>query len=104
MQGAIQVKNAFDEACLIFVLPPSLEDLKKRLVGRGTETEEQIKKRFDSALDEIKMIESYDYFVVNDEVERCVDEINMIIKAEKSKVFRYKKNILDLFEKEKEQC
>lgn len=104
MQGAVQVKKAYNEACLIFILPPSLEDLKNRLVGRGTETEEQIEKRFNSALDEIKMLGEYDYFVFNNEVDKCVEEIDSIIKTEKSKVFRYKNKILDLFEKEKEKC
>ena len=104
MQGAIQVKKAYEEACLIFILPPSLDVLKNRLVGRGTETQEQIEKRFNCALDEIKMIEEYDYFVFNNEISACAKEIDMIIKAEKSKVFRYKNEVLDLFEKENEKC
>ncbi len=62
MQGAMQIKRAYPEAVFIFILPPSLKELKNRIVGRGTETEEQIEKRFGSAYNEIKLIKSLFFF------------------------------------------
>ena len=75
VQGALQVKNKIPEAILIFILPPSREELEKRLRGRGTESEEAILKRLNAIEFESKEAEKYDYKVVNDVVERAVDEI-----------------------------
>ncbi len=63
MQGAKQIKEVYPEGVFIFVLPPSLEELKNRIVGRGTETKEEIDKRFSCAFEEINQIVNYDYFV-----------------------------------------
>lgn len=104
MQGAMQVKKAYPEAVCIFILPPSLLELKNRIVGRGTETPEQIEKRFNSAYDEIKKLGDYDYFIFNNVVEKSVEEIHGIVYSEKNKVIRYKNEILDMFEKELEKC
>ena len=93
MQGAKQIKEVYPEGVFIFVLPPSLEELKNRIVGRGTETKEEIEKRFSCAFEEINQIVNYDYFVVNKEVES-------IILAEKNKVNRYKDNIIQKFKEE----
>lgn len=100
MQGAMQIKEVFPQAVFIFVLPPSLQELRNRIVGRGTETEEQIEKRFNSAYDEIKLLGDYDYFIFNNIVEKSAEEILNILEVEKNKVSRYKKDILDMFEKE----
>lgn len=100
MQGAMQIKEVYPQAVFIFVLPPSLQELKNRIVGRGTETEEQIEKRFNSAYDEIKLLGDYDYFIFNNIVEKSAEEILNILEVEKNKVSRYKKDILDMFEKE----
>lgn len=100
MQGAMQIKEVYPQAVFIFVLPPSLQELRNRIVGRGTETEEQIEKRFNSAYDEIKLLEDYDYFIFNNIVEKSSEEILNILEVEKNKVSRYKKDILDMFEKE----
>ena len=100
MQGAMQIKEVYPQAVFIFVLPPSLQELRNRIVGRGTETEEQIEKRFNSAYDEIKLLGDYDYFIFNNIVEKSSEEILNILEVEKNKVSRYKKYILDMFEKE----
>ena len=100
MQGAMQIKEVYPQAVFIFVLPPSLQELRNRIVGRGTETEERIEKRFNSAYDEIKLLGDYDYFIFNNIVEKSSEEILNILEVEKNKVSRYKKDILDMFEKE----
>ena len=100
MQGAMQIKEVYPQAIFIFVLPPSLQELRNRIVGRGTETDEQIEKRFNSAYDEIKLLGDYDYFIFNNIVEKSSEEILNILEVEKNKVKRYKKDILDMFEKE----
>lgn len=100
MQGARQIKDVYPEGVFIFILPPSLDELKNRIVGRGTETEEQINKRFGSAIDEICQIEDYDYFIVNNDIKTSAQELEHIISAEKNKVYRYKENIIKKFKEE----
>ena len=100
MQGAKQIKEVYPEGVFIFVLPPSLEELKSRIVGRGTETAEEIEKRFSCAFEEINQIVNYDYFIVNEDVDKSVNDIEAIICAEKNKVTRYKNNIIDKFKEE----
>ncbi len=82
VQGAMQVRKAFPEAVLIFLIPPSLEELKNRIVGRGTETEDIVKDRLDTAKIEIEMMNAYDYVVVNDQVEKACERIQAIVQAE----------------------
>lgn len=100
MQGARQIKEVYPEGVFIFVLPPSLEELKSRIVGRGTETKEEIEKRFSCAFEEINQIVNYDYFIVNEDIEKSVNDVESIICAEKNKVIRYKNNIIDKFKEE----
>lgn len=100
MQGARQIKEVYPEGVFIFVLPPSLEELKSRIVGRGTETQEEIEKRFSCAFEEINQIVNYDYFIVNEDVEKSVNDVEAIILSEKNKVTRYKNNIIDKFKEE----
>ena len=100
MQGARQIKEVYPEGVFIFVLPPSLEELKSRIVGRGTETQEEIEKRFSCAFEEINQIVTYDYFIVNEDIEKSVSDVEAIICAEKNKVTRYKNNIIDKFKEE----
>ncbi|GIM47523.1 guanylate kinase [Collibacillus ludicampi] len=88
IQGAKQVKRQFPDGVFIFLIPPSLEELKKRILGRGTETEESFSLRFGAAADEMKHISEYDYVVVNDKVEYAVDRIRSIIQAELCSVAR----------------
>lgn len=77
-KGALQVKKNMPEAILIFILPPSAAELKNRLVGRQTETEEVILERLKKAAEETDNIEKYDYYVLNDEVEKCAKHIENI--------------------------
>lgn len=100
MQGARQIKEVYPEGVFIFVLPPSLQELKSRIVGRGTETQEEIEKRFSCAFEEINQIVNYDYFIVNEDIEKSVTDVESIILAEKNKVNRYKENIINKFKEE----
>lgn len=100
MQGAKQIKEVYPEGVFIFILPPSLDELKSRIVGRGTETEEQINKRFGSAFEEICQIENYDYFIVNKDIDQSAKELSDMISAEKNKVHRYKNHIIEKFKEE----
>lgn len=86
--GAMNVKESMSDAVCIFILPPSLEELKNRLVGRGTESEADIIKRFSEASKEIDRAKKYDYVVINDKVECCANRILSIISSEKSRVKR----------------
>lgn len=83
VQGAMKVKKAYPDAVLIFIAPPSMSELKGRLIGRATETPEQIEKRFATSFEEIKYIPNYDYVVVNDVVDMAVNRMEAIVAAEK---------------------
>ena len=93
VQGAMKVKEKCPDAVLIFNLPPSMEELKNRLVGRQTDAPEVIEKRLETAVWEISQAEKYDYIIVNDEVEKAADELLCTIKGEKCNVNR-NKNLL----------
>lgn len=79
VQGARQIRDRADDALLIFLMPPSEEELARRLDGRGTEDEEVRHRRLDAARDELAAAEEFDHVVVNDDLERCVDEVLGII-------------------------
>lgn len=81
--GAFNVKKAFNEAVLIFITPPSVEDVYKRLKGRNTETEEVILKRIKRGQEEAEIIDKYDYVVVNDDVETAIEDIHNTIQCSK---------------------
>lgn len=81
IQGALKVKKQYEDALLLFVMPPSAGELKRRLVGRGTETGEVIEKRMCRAAEEAEGIEAYDYIVVNDDLQTCVRQLHEIITA-----------------------
>ena len=95
IQGALKVKENFEEGIFIFILPPSMEELKQRIIKRGSETEESLMKRFKSAYKEINFVSKYNYAVVNDEVDLAVEKLEAIICAEKCRVDRIKHSILD---------
>src|SRR5690606_18115817 len=82
VQGARQFEEAFPEAVLIFVLPPSGDALKRRLAGRGSENRERLLTRLRNARAELAEVGRYHYVVVNDELERAVDQVSVIIDAE----------------------
>lgn len=98
--GAMKVKEKYPDAILVFVLPPSLKELKNRIVCRGTETIEQIENRMERAMQEIKTIEKYDYFIFNDNLSKSVEDLKAIISSEKNKVNRYDNEIIKMYEEE----
>jgi guanylate kinase len=104
IQGALQVKQKYPEGIFVFVLPPSMETLKNRIVGRGSETPESLEKRMSSAYQEIEQIKNYDYFIVNDTVEHSTDVLQAIITAEKCRVNADIKDIVVKFKEEKENA
>src|SRR5699024_2231074 len=82
VKGALQVKKNFPEGVFIFLFPPSLEELKNRIVNRGTETNDVIKQRLQEARKEIEMMREYDYVVVNDDVDHAVEKVKSIVVSE----------------------
>ncbi|MEK5231064.1 guanylate kinase [Lysinibacillus sp. FSL K6-0232] len=96
VQGAAQIRKKAPDALFIFLAPPSLTELKDRLVGRGTETEDIIAKRIATASEELEMMSLYDYVVENDEVTNACDRINAIIKAEHCRRERVEKRYLSM--------
>ena len=88
VQGAMKVKQSFPDAVLIFITAPSMSEIKSRLIGRGTETMEQVEKRFATAFEEVKMIPKYDYVVVNDVVDVAVHHLEAILEAERCRTGR----------------
>ena len=81
IQGAMQIKGKYPEALLVFVMPPSAEELRNRLTKRGTETEEVIEKRMKRAVSESEGIENYDYIVINEDVDKCTALLHNIIQS-----------------------
>lgn len=95
IQGALKVKENFEEGVFIFILPPSMEELKQRIIKRGSETPESLMTRFKSAYQELNYVSKYNYAVVNDEVHLAAKKIEGIVAAEKCRVDRIKETILD---------
>lgn len=94
VNGAAQIRKKLPEAVSIFIMPPSFQELKRRLRGRGTESEELIEKRLNSALGEIKRASEYDYIIVNDNITAAADDILSVILSSSFKTDR-QKNIID---------
>ena len=88
IQGALKVKEKFPNTLLLFVTPPSAEELRKLLEGRGTETQEVIDGRMKRAIEEADYMDQYDYLVVNDELDVCVEEMHHLIQGEHERCFR----------------
>lgn len=88
VQGALNVKKNIDNGVYIFLAPPSLSELKNRIVNRGTETESDINLRMSNAKKELSYIKNYDYLVVNDHLNSAINLVNEIINAEKHRVIR----------------
>ena len=89
VQGAAQIKKIFPEAVTVFLIPPDKEELRKRLIGRGTEDMDTVEKRLKRASEEIELLPHYDFVVVNDTVENAVKRINTVVKAAKMGSQRY---------------
>lgn len=94
VQGAMQIKKLCPDAVFIFIAPPSISELERRLKKRGTETQEVIEKRVSEAAGELKQAVNYDYIVINAALEDAVDDFKTIIKAEKMKT-AHTKNIIN---------
>lgn len=82
IQGALKVKEKFPETLLLFVMPPSVEELKRRLIGRGTESMDVIHERLQRAAVEADGMDSYDYILINDDIETCVMKMHELIQAQ----------------------
>lgn len=98
IQGALQIKKKLPQALFVFLLPPSMRELKRRLTDRGTESEEKIVKRFETAYKEINEISKYNYVIVNDKVDNAASKLSAIIKAERCRVDRIEEVFLDNLE------
>jgi len=85
-QGARQIRNAIDDAVLIYVLPPSFEELERRLRGRDTDAEAVISRRLENARDEISQAHWYDYLILNDDLEQATNSFGSVIRAERCKM------------------
>mgnify|MGYP000031358375 FL=1 len=96
IQGAMKIKEKIPEALLVFVTPPTVEELERRLTGRGTETAQVIADRLARASEEAEGMGQYDYILVNDTVEECVDHLHQIIVSEHSRVSRNAEFIADI--------
>lgn len=82
MQGALKIKEQFPDVVLLFVVPPDADTLEARLLGRGTETPEVVKKRLGRAVEESDYMERYDYLIVNDDLDECVERVHAVIQSE----------------------
>ena len=100
IQGALNVKEVYPDGIFIFILPPSMSELRKRITGRGSETEESLRLRLSQTLKEVSYIDKYDYCVVNGELEEAVARVKSIVIAEHSRVSQ---NIYKLIEQYKEE-
>ena len=85
IQGALRIKEQYPDALLLFVTPPSAEELKRRLTNRGTESAEVIEARLKRAAEEAEGVEAYDYIVVNDDLEACTERLHQLIEAQHSR-------------------
>lgn len=98
IQGALQIKEKFPESLLLFITPPSAAELERRLVGRGTETPEVVAKRLARATEESEGVEAYDYIVVNDDLDQCVEDTHNLIEAARMAPARQAKFIAQIRE------
>ena len=100
IQGALKVKELVPDAIFIFILPPSMNELRRRLVNRGTDSKEKVLERFKTAYKEINEVTKYNYVVINDEVEKAVSKVNAILLSERCRVDRIEDVYLDNMEEE----
>lgn len=98
IQGALQIKKKLPQALFVFLLPPSMQELKRRLINRHTESEAKILERFETAYKEINELSKYNYVIINDEVTEAALKLEAIIKAERCRVDRIEEVFLDTSE------
>ncbi len=104
IQGAMKVRDNYPKGIFVFVLPPSMQELKTRMLGRGSETTKSFKTRFLSAISEMEWIKKYDYYIINDTVESATDVLRSIVKAETHKVRHDVEDIVQKFKGEVIEC
>lgn len=95
IQGALQIKELIKDALFIFIMPPSMEELKRRLINRGTDSSEKILSRFKTAYQEINEVTKYNYVVVNDDLDKAVNKVEAILISEKCRVDRIEEVFLN---------
>lgn len=95
IQGALKIKEKLDETVFIFIMPPTMNELKRRLINRKTDSLEKIEKRFKRAYEEINEIPKYNYVVVNDDLDKAVKKVDAILEAERCRVDRIEEVYLD---------
>ncbi|WP_205666531.1 guanylate kinase [Aminipila luticellarii] len=100
IQGAMKIKQAYSKGIFIFILPPSMAELRKRITGRGSETEDAINMRLGETLKEVSYIDKYDYCVVNGELSEAVERVRAIVKAEHSRVSESIFQLIKMYEEE----
>lgn len=100
IQGAINVKKTYPKGVFIFILPPSMAELRKRITGRGTETPESLARRLGKAMEEISYIDKYDYCIVNGELEEAIARAKAILVAEHSRVTDDIYKLIDTYKEE----
>lgn len=100
MQGALKVKENYPNGVFIFILPPSLSELRKRLTGRGTETPEAVEMRLGETLNELTYIDQYDYYVVNHNLDEAVAQMKAILRAEGNRVTFTAEELISRFKEE----
>lgn len=88
IQGALQIRKRFPDSLLLFVSPPNADELKTRLIERGSEAIDVVEERLSRATEEADGIEQYDYFIINDDLQTCVEEVHAIVQGEHSRVSR----------------
>ncbi len=96
IQGALKIREQFPDALLLFLAPPSADVLKARLVSRGTETEDVIEQRLARAAEESQGIENYDYLVINDDLEECIESVHQMIQSAGWKMSRRVSDVEEL--------
>ena len=103
IQGALDVKRKRPDTLLLFVTPPNVEELERRLVGRGTETMDVVQSRLARAVEEAKVMKDYDYIVVNDVLEECVSQVHEIIRSQHQRVLHQTAFIAEIEKELKER-
>ena len=97
VQGALQIKERCPEAAMIFVMPPSMEELRSRLVGRGTEDMETVEKRLSQAREEMKAAPQYDYIIVNNTIEQAAEDLHAVLRSQRLKTENQKEFLNEVF-------
>lgn len=98
VQGAAMVKQALPSAVSIFIFPPSMKALENRLRGRGKDNEDVIRKRLDNAWGEIQRAENFDYFLINDDLDNCYQNLRTVVLSNRFRGFRRRKEMAEIIE------